>query len=132
MQQESLESEENCSHAKSGNDFVSYPACVYRNRFLATSIFHRVYEVDRKAYGESNATTADALRGLAFVYRMSKDYPNAEKMLLQVVEIYKTMYGAQDESANIPMSALCQIYEQWGKSDKAQSCRQNLVAQAPR
>jgi len=97
----------------------------------AASIFNRIYELDKRAYGESNVTTADALRGLAFVYRMSKDYPNAEKTLLQVVEIYKTAYGAQDVRVNIPMTALCQIYDQWGKTDKAQSCHQNMVAQAP-
>lgn len=94
----------------------------------AATIFNRIYDIDRKAYGKSNATTADALRGLAFVYRMSKDYPNAEKTLLQVVEIYRTMYGAQDKRVSIPMTALCQIYEQWGKADKAQSCHENLSA----
>jgi hypothetical protein len=71
---------------------------------------------------------ADTLRGMAHVYTLQKDYAKGEALLLHSVQIYETMYGAEDDRVTLPLTVLCSVYDQWGKPDKSESCHGRIVA----
>ncbi len=62
---------------------------------------------------------------------MQGDYEKGESVLLHAVKIYETIYGADDYRMVIPLTTLCDVYDRWGKSDKAQSCHARVGTLAP-
>jgi Tetratricopeptide repeat len=61
---------------------------------------------------------------------MQGDFAKSESALLHSLTIYETMYGADDSRLAIPLTSLCQVYDQWGKPDKSESCHAHLVSMA--
>ncbi len=110
---------------------LAITALAQKDYATSEAIFNRMYDLNEKAYGENSNATAEALRGLAHTYRMKQDYAKSEATLLRVVAIYKFLYGENDFRMAIPLTSLCNVYDLWGKTDKAQPCHAQLQAFAP-
>lgn len=88
----------------------------------------RALEIDRKSYGELSVNAADALRLLSTVYLAEKDYAKSEAALLQVIKDYETIYNPDDQALGFPLAALCFVYDQWEKPEKAAACHGRMVS----
>ena len=58
---------------------------------------------------------------LARVFMAQNQYDQAEPYLVRAVKIYETSPLQDDAYSLIPLSSLCNLYEVWGKPDKAEA-----------
>jgi tetratricopeptide (TPR) repeat protein len=81
----------------------------------------RAIDIDVKTFGEASDKVADALRINSTIYVHQKNYEKAEELLLRAVridDVYLTAGGASPLDWS-PLWSLCQLYDAWGKPDKA-------------
>lgn len=89
----------------------------------------RAVDIDVKTFGEASDKVADALRVMSTIYLHQKNYEKAEELLLRAVhidDVYLTAGGASPLDWT-PLWALCQLYDAWGKPDKAEPAYKRML-----
>jgi tetratricopeptide (TPR) repeat protein len=88
----------------------------------AEKFFFRAVDVNEKTFGESSDRVANALVRATGVYFVQKDYAKAEPYLLRALHIDEALYPKDSLDLQIPLAALCGLYDRWNKPDKLDSC----------
>ena len=101
------------SYALSKQDFNS-----------ALDYYQRAIDLNAKAFGESSDAVALNLSIASNVFILQKAYDKAESYLLRALRIDEALHGKDGWDINIPLGYLCNVYDQWGKPDKAAPCEQ--------
>jgi tetratricopeptide (TPR) repeat protein len=101
------------SYALSKQDFDS-----------ALDYYQRAIDLNAKAFGESSDAVALNLSIASNVFVLQKAYDKAESYLLRALRIDEALHGKDGWDINIPLGYLCNLYDQWGKPDKAAPCEQ--------
>lgn len=96
----------------------------------ALELFSRVVDLDEKTFGEGSEKFADSLKYPAIVYFAQKDYAKAEPFVLRSVHIEEALMGKDGAGLVAPLSFLCQLYTEWNKPDKLETCEHQLLAVA--
>jgi tetratricopeptide (TPR) repeat protein len=65
---------------------------------------------------------------MAGLYAFQHDFAKSESILLRAVKIDETIYGHDGSDALLNLTALCSVYDQLGKPDKAAPCQAHLLA----
>jgi len=84
--------------------------------------------VNEKTYGEGSDQVALSLINMAAVSFVQEAYDKAEPMLLRAVHIDQALYGYDGSGMIPPLSVLCDLYDKWGKPDKSEPCRHQLLS----
>src|SRR5882762_5402272 len=85
-------------------------------------------DLSERAYGETSAPVATALRITSFLYFSQQDYVGAEPFLLRAVKIDETLYGRDGSQAIVNLTSLCAIYDRTGRPGKAAPCHAHMLA----
>ena len=95
----------------------------------ALNFDQRAVDINLKTFGEGSDSTADALRVMSTIYIRQMNYPKAEELLLHAVHIDDTflVQGGGSPRDWAPLWSLCQMYDQWGKPDKAEPCYERML-----
>jgi tetratricopeptide (TPR) repeat protein len=95
----------------------------------ALNFDQRALDINVKTFGEASDKVADALRVQSTIYIKQMDYAKAEPILLRAVHI-DNVFLAQGGGSPLdwaPLWALCQLYDQWGKPDKAEPVYRQML-----
>jgi tetratricopeptide (TPR) repeat protein len=93
----------------------------------AEKFFFRAVDINEKSFGESSDRVAAALVQASVLYFAQKDYAKAEPYLLRALHIDEALYGKDSIGLQIPLAALCGLYDKWNKPDKLDSCDQQYL-----
>lgn len=95
----------------------------------ALNFDQRAVDINVKTFGEASDKTADALRVMSTIYLRQMNYPKAEEVLLRAVHIDDTflVQGGGSPLDWAPLWSLCQLYDLWGKPDKAEPCYKRML-----
>ncbi len=92
-----------------------------KNYKLALDYFSRAVDLNKKTFGEASDKVADCLRFVAQAYVAQGQYDKAEPYLLRAVRINESLFGATlPGSSGVPLWELCNLYDKWGKPEKAE------------
>jgi tetratricopeptide (TPR) repeat protein len=93
----------------------------------AEKFFFRAVDINEKSFGEGSDRVAAALVQASVVYFVQKDYAKAEPYLLRALHIDEALYGKDSIGLQIPLAALCGLYDKWNKPDKLESCDRQFL-----
>lgn len=105
---------------------MNHLAHLYQSRGAfaqAESLLRRVVEVQRRVLGANHADTRASLSALAGVLEDQGRFSEAEPLLLEVFHGMKPAGGAEDPQLLEIMDRLIDLYEKWGKPEKAAELR---------
>ena len=90
----------------------------------ALDYYQRAIDLNAKTFGESSDAVALNLSIASNVFILQKAYDEAESFLLRALRIDEALHGKDGWDVNLPLGYLCNVYDQWGKPDKAAPCEQ--------
>ena len=100
--------------------FLGMVAAQGQNFGLAENYLGRAVEINVRAYGENSSRAAESERALAGLYMAQSQWDKAETYLVRAV---KALDNPDHEGEVLmPLWGLCDMYERWGKTDKAEPC----------
>jgi tetratricopeptide (TPR) repeat protein len=102
-------------------------ALVQRDYPTAQEYYSRAVEVNEQFFGEASDKVAESLRVSSWVYLAQKQFDKAELVLLRAVRIDESLFGRDGIDLDAPLSALCGLYDNWGKPDKLEPCNCQLL-----
>ena len=83
--------------------------------------------MNEKTFGEVSQQFAESQRILARVYLVQKQYDKAELYLVRAVKTDESFMGRDNPQLLMPLSALCGLYDDWGKAEKSEACDSHLL-----
>ncbi len=93
----------------------------------AERLLVKALETSRRLLGGEHPRTLYFMTNLGALYRDQGQYKEAERMLVKVVETSRHALGQQHWSQpNYPTNLLIELYEAWGKPEKAEEWRAKL------
>ncbi len=103
--------------------FLGMVAAQNKDYVTAENYMSRSVEINVHAFGEKSSRTADSFRALAGLYMAQSKWDKAEVYLLRAVKAVEGDGAAPDDAMLLmPLWGLCDMYERWGKADKAEPC----------
>jgi tetratricopeptide (TPR) repeat protein len=100
--------------------FLGMVAAQSQNYGPAESYLSRAVEINVRAFGENSSRAAESMRALAGLYMAQSKWEKAEIFLVRAVKAVEGPDHDGDEL--LPLWGLCDMYERWGKTDKAELC----------
>jgi tetratricopeptide (TPR) repeat protein len=86
----------------------------------------RTWETSRRVLGDTHPDTLGVQHELGLLYHAQGRHPEAEPLLLQVVEARLGQLGEKHPHTLAALNSLVALYEAWGKSAEAAKWRQRL------
>jgi tetratricopeptide (TPR) repeat protein len=93
----------------------------------ALDFYQRAVDINVKTFGESSDRVALSLSIASNVFILQKAYDKAEAYNLRALHIDEAFYGQDGFGLNVPLGYLCDVYDKWGKPDKAAPCFERHV-----
>ncbi len=97
---------------------LAHTALVQHDYDTAEKFYFQAVDVNEQAFGESSDKVAASLLQASSVYMIQKEYAKAEPYMLRALRIDVSVYPANVIDLAIPLSAVCTLYERWGKPDQ--------------
>src|SRR2546428_6618640 len=85
----------------------------------AEAAYLETLERRRRVMGDGHPMTARTEMRLARFYLLQHRYAEAEPLVLAAYRIDSATMGAEDSRTKLDVSQLAELYQAWGKSDKA-------------
>jgi tetratricopeptide (TPR) repeat protein len=85
----------------------------------AEGLFRQAIEIQRKTFAEKSWQIAATKLLLGACYTGAKRYPEAEPLLLEAYPIIEKAFGTSHTRTQAAVKCLIDLYEAWGKADKA-------------
>lgn len=102
--------------------YLGIVAAKNQNYVLAEKYMSRSVEINVRVFGEKSLRAANSLQTLAQLYKVQKQWEKAEAYYLRSVKALELDGEPDDPSLLMPLWQLCDVYEHWGNTEKAEQC----------
>ncbi|MCH8146654.1 MAG: serine/threonine protein kinase [Planctomycetes bacterium] len=89
----------------------------------AEPILREGLEIRRELFGDGHVNLATSLENLGLLFQRKGDYGEAESLLLEVLRIRERAHGANHPDTQKTMNGVIDLYEAWGRPEKADEYR---------
>jgi tetratricopeptide (TPR) repeat protein len=110
----------------SANPYPLYLKLAQRRFDKAESLFTEALEISRRTLGEDHPFKLTTVNDLATVNKEQAKYQDAEDLLIDAVEGRIQKLGRQYQDTKESLNNLIDLYEAWGKPEKADEWRAKL------
>jgi tetratricopeptide (TPR) repeat protein len=101
--------------------------CNYLRRYdQAEGLFVKVLDIERQRLGEEDQATLHSLYNLGVVYFNQRRYVEAEPLFINALEGLRRLVGEEHTETVACVEHLIELYEAWGKPEKAEQWRAKL------